>query len=171
MPDSQHESRSDSGPRLVREQDEGYYRAHVDDALSREGLSLSAGTEGPGSDDAFWLPAGVVVAWADERLGDDARSVLESFVELRRWYGYCVVEEMTDDAVGLTIRAWPLVDDRGRLRFDVSEDSLSVVVSKSVFLEVVAAERDRLFRVGLLDESLVERDVHYGDTFAVDQQA
>jgi hypothetical protein len=53
---------------------------------------------------------------------------------------YIVVDELESDFVGLTINAWPTLDDRGRLRFDL-ERSRSVRSTKQGLHAFLARHR------------------------------
>ncbi len=71
---------------------------------------------------------------------------------------YVVVDELESDRVGLCISPWPVIDSRGRLRFDL-EQTRRVGVHREALEERLARHRRSKRRV--------ERPLRIGDVFAV----
>jgi hypothetical protein len=122
----------------------------------------------------WWLPSLLYLAYQangqnSDRVDDraEARRVLDEFAARRDELSYAVVEEETDDVIGLTIQPWPLVDERGRLRFPISSDPLQVEVHAPDLTDRLHADRQRWHELGLLQHELVERRIHIGDTYAL----
>lgn len=116
---------------------------------------------------AWWLPSLLYLAY---RTTDDAeaRAVLDEFASRRDELFYAVVEEQTDDVFGLTLQPWPLVDERGRLRFPIGTDPVEVEVVAGEVTTLLEAARARWNELGLLQEDLVGRRLQIGDVYAVD---
>jgi hypothetical protein len=114
----------------------------------------------------WWLPSLAYLAYqtADQQA---ARAVLDEFASRRDELGYAVVEEKTDEVVGFSIQPWPLVDERGRLRFPIQNDPLQLEVAESDLALLMRSHRQRWHELGLLPEELVERHVQIGDAYAV----
>jgi hypothetical protein len=129
--------------------------------------SIAELLEGPGERGAtWWLPSLAYLAYdMTDRI--DARAVLDEFASRRDELGYAVVEEETDEVIGLTVQPWPLVDEQGRLRFPISSDPLQLAVRAPELAEVLRADRQRWHALGLLQEELLARRVQIGDTYAV----
>jgi hypothetical protein len=70
---------------------------------------------------------------------------------------YIVVDELESDFVGLTINAWPTLDDQGRLRFDL-ERSRSVGSTKRGLHAFLARHRT--------PRKVADRPLRIGDAFA-----
>lgn len=121
---------------------------------------------GAGGGPTWWLPSLVYLAYQGTRR-DSAKATLDAFASRRRELKYAVIEEQTDDVIGFTLQPWPLVDERGRLRFPIGSDPMDVEVPAPDLLDLVVAERQRWRRLGLLDAELVERPVRIGDVYAL----
>jgi hypothetical protein len=115
---------------------------------------------------AWWLPSLVYLAYRTVE-STEARRVLDELASRRDELGYAVVEEQTDDVVGFTVQPWPLVDERGRLRFPIDRDPLEIEVPAEGLAELLGDHRERWHRIGLMASELVNRRVHIGDVFAV----
>ena len=86
-----------------------------------------------------WLPAALT---AHARFaGDDA-------AEIAARLSYIVVDEIVDDAIGLTISTWPYADADGRLRFLRGDDRIELGVSRRVLRQMYSEERVGTMRVG-----------------------
>lgn len=114
----------------------------------------------------WWLPSLVYLAYRTATTAK-ARAVLDEFASRRDELSYAVIEEQTDDVVGFTVQPWPLVDERGRLRFPISVDPTEIEVRANDLARLVQAARDRWSKHKLLPDELVGRQVHIGDVFAV----
>ena len=114
----------------------------------------------------WWLPSLVYLAYRTATT-DEARAVLDEFASRRDELGYAVVEEQTDDVVGFTVQPWPLVDERGRLRFPISVDPTEIEVRADALAKLIHDDRERWSKHDLLPDELVGRQVHIGDVFAV----
>lgn len=114
----------------------------------------------------WWLPSLVYLAYRTATTAK-ARAVLDEFASRRNELGYAVVEEQTDDVVGFTVQPWPLVDERGRLRFPISFDPEEIEVRAADLAKLIEDDRDRWSKHKLLPDDLVGRQVHIGDVFAV----
>jgi hypothetical protein len=81
---------------------------------------------------------------------------------------YVVVDEIVDTAVGLRVSPWPVVDNRGRLRFPRSGRRAEVGVSLGKLHSFIRKHR-RVGgrRPGSYPEELRRRPVRIGDVFAV----
>ncbi len=130
------------------------------DELLRAGL-LSP--DGP----AWWLPAMVHLALADPELTTRARSVLQGWQHRRHECVYAVVQEETDDHLSLTGSPWPLVDDRGRLRFRVTDDPIECHAERSELQAFVDWHRAQWHGLGLVGIEQSRRPIRLGDVFAV----
>lgn len=71
---------------------------------------------------------------------------------------YVVVDEVESERVGLCISPWPVIDSRGRLRFDL-EETRRVGVHRAALEARLARHRTPKRRVG--------RPLRVGDVFAV----
>jgi hypothetical protein len=129
--------------------------------------TISALVEGCGeAGPTWWLPSLLYLAYmADDRA--DARAALDEFASRRDELAYAVVEERTDDIIGFSIQPWPLLDDRGRLRFPIGEDPVQAEVTEADLEELLSAHRHRWHALGLLPAELLERRVHIGDAYAM----
>lgn len=117
--------------------------------------------------DRWWLPS---LLFLELQLNREAESeghaTLRSFTEARRDAQYILVEEITDGIAGLTVHPWPLVDDRGRLRFPTTFDPLQIELPVPVLQDVVNANRAALAESGIVPEGLATRLIQFGDVFA-----
>lgn len=114
----------------------------------------------------WWLPSLAYLAY-QVTTRPDARAVLDEFASRRDELHYAVVEEETDDVVGLSIQPWPRLDERGRLRFPISADPLQLDVSAAALYKYLRAARRAWCDLGLLEEELVERSLQIGDAYAL----
>lgn len=114
----------------------------------------------------WWLPALAFLAY-HATPDDAARATLDEFARRRHELAYAVVEEQTDQLVGLSVQPWPLVDERGRLRFPIDRDPLQLDVDAADLAAFLVEHRRRWHQLGLLPEPLVERPPALGDTYAV----
>lgn len=125
-------------------------------------LVAGHGETGP----TWWLPSLLYLAYlADDRA--DARAALDEFASRRDELAYAVVEERTDDVIGFSIQPWPLLDDRGRLRFPIGEDPVQAEVAEADLEELLFAHRRRRHALGLVPTELLERRIHIGDAYAM----
>src|SRR5690606_9868534 len=69
--------------------------------------------------------------------------------------------------LSLTASSWPLVDDRGRLRFPVTDDPVELHVERDELQAFVDAHRARWRRLDVIGTEQVTRPIRLGDTFAV----
>lgn len=86
-----------------------------------------------------WLPAALT---AHPRFAGDDAAVIAARLS------YIVVDEIVDDAIGLTISTWPYADDDGRLRFLRADDRIELGVSRRVLRQMYSEERVGAMRVG-----------------------
>lgn len=121
------------------------------------------GAAGP----TWWLPSLVYLAYRTAE-HPEAQPVLDEFASRRNELFYAVVEEQTDDVFGLTLQPWPLVDERGRMRFPIDRDPKEVEVKAKDLTGLLEAARKRWNELGLLDSELVGRRLQIGDVYAVD---
>ena len=91
----------------------------------------------------WWLPAMVHLAMAEPDVSEQARSVLRKWAARRFDFVYAVVQEETDDHMSLTASAWPLVDDRGRLRFRTTDDPVECHAERPELQAFVDGHRAR----------------------------
>lgn len=115
----------------------------------------------------WWLPALVHLAIARTDLPSTARDELEAWAARRQDCVYTVVQEETDDHLSLTASSWPVVDDRGRLRFAVSADPVELHAERDQLQAFVTAQRGRWHQLGLVGPEQAGRPLQLGDTFAI----
>lgn len=148
----------------------------TDDAAGWESLLLRSGPPSMASEtgstdrgptDRWWLPSLLHLAVTDNRLSDDAQVLLQRWMLVRNRLSHAVVDEVVDDVVGLSLSPWPLVDDRGRLRFPHSA-SAEIAVPVALLQRAVDQNRDRFAELGLLSGDLVARPIELGDVFAAE---
>ncbi|HLG01449.1 MAG TPA: hypothetical protein VI916_13360 [Acidimicrobiia bacterium] len=119
-------------------------------------------TSGP----QWWLPSLAYLAYQSTDR-PDARGALDAFALRRDRLGYAVVEERTDDTIGLSIEPWPLVDRQGRLRFPIHRDPHQLEIDVADLAGMLSAHRQRWRELGLLPEGLGDRGVEIGDAYGV----
>jgi hypothetical protein len=119
-------------------------------------------TSGP----QWWLPSLAYLAYQSTDR-PDARAALDEFALRRERLGYAVVEERTDDTIGLSIEPWPLVDQQGRLRFPIRSDPHQLEIDVADLAGMLSAHRRRWHDVGLLPDVLLDRGVQIGDAYGV----
>lgn len=113
----------------------------------------------------WWLPSLLYLAYGVAR--PEAQAVIDELAARRDELSYAVVEEETDDVVGLTIQPWPLIDRQGRLRFPIGDDPLQVEVRRPELADRLLADRRRWRDLGLLQEQLATARVQIGDAYAL----
>lgn len=96
-----------------------------------------------------------------------ARGELQNWAARRDCCFYVVVQEETDDHLSLTASSWPLVDDRGRLRFPISVDPVEFHTERRAWRGFVDAHRGHWRELGVLGDELATRPIQLGDTFAL----
>lgn len=104
----------------------------------------------------WWMPSLIRLAWEADRPTtgtpdadrDARRDTLEGFARSRDRYSYAVVEERTDTVIGLTVQRWPLMDARGRPRFEIDIDPLDVEVDEELFSALLRTHRQRWSDLG-----------------------
>jgi len=114
----------------------------------------------------WWLPAMVHLAMAEPDVSEQARSVLRGWAARRFDFAYAVVQEETDDHLSLTASAWPLVDDRGRLRFRTTDDPVECHAERPELQAFVDGHRARWHALGLVGAEQATRPIRLGDVFA-----
>ena len=86
-----------------------------------------------------WLPAALTQHAPFD--GDEA-------AEAASQLSYVVVDEIVDDAIGLTITAWPYADEEGRLRFLGEDRRLHVGVGRAELQAHLYGSEGRTPRIG-----------------------
>jgi hypothetical protein len=132
---------------------------------ARAGGAVAGAGGGPA--DLWWLPSLVLLA-ADRTSDEQARDELERWSRIRDRLAYVVVDEIVDGVAELAVHPWPLVDERGRVRFPTTGDSGHVSLPIEVLQGVLDAHRERWRQLGLLADELTARPVDLGDVVAAD---
>ena len=118
-------------------------------------------------DGRWWMPALLHLAIELDALSPVAREALQNWADRRERCFYIVVQEETDDHLSLTASSWPLVDDRGRLRFPISVDPVEFHAERGEWQSFVDSHRAHWLELGVLTAELAARPIQLGDTFAL----
>lgn len=146
-----------------------------EDRTIEQDLGSSGQSEVGRRPSTWWMPSLAILAY--QALGDDTRQDSRPAIELRRFaasrpqLSYMVVEEFTDDVVGLTISSWPIVDEAGALRFDTTMDPFQMEMPVQHLQNWINSGRERWWEAGLGQDRLVRHPISYGDVFAAQLQA
>lgn len=109
--------------------------------------------------DSYWDPP----KSATEELG---LSVLSQFHTALGEARYTVIEEETDDIIGLSHFPWPEVDSNGRLHFDVNTNPMTTEHRRGQLQRAINDARGKWSQLGVGDQSLIRVPLEIGQTFA-----
>jgi hypothetical protein len=115
-----------------------------------------------------WYPA--LLRLAIELDTGDNPQVMNTMVDARdelQYAMYAVVEEQSDDLLGLNFFPWPKVDDVGRLTFPIDTEPLSIEAPRTVLQDWINSQRAVWADLGLMARELAEIELDYGHTFGV----
>lgn len=122
---------------------------------------------GAGGDARWWVPSLVQLTELRTDLSVAALDAMVEWMEYRHDCFYTVVQEETDDHLSLTASAWPLVDDRGRLRFSTIDDPVELHVERHELQSLVDAHRAHWHELDLVGAEQARAPIKLGDTFAI----
>jgi hypothetical protein len=82
---------------------------------------------------------------------------------------YVVVEELTEDSVGIVVSPWPRVDERGGLEFPPEEERREALVDRAAFEQRLLEREVVAYEMAFVDHApLQNRPLSPGDVFAID---